>query len=215
MSDNLFLIVTICASGALGAYLGSLFTKLSQKSTQGAQIERENQMTNIIDDLNRQIEKTDIEQNELRNDKNRINQELIAKNIECINLEKINLTREAELEKRQEQLRKDFEILATKILDEKSEKFTLQNKENIKQILNPLQDKIQLFEKKVEDTQIRSVKMHSALEEQLKGLKDLNQQMTKEATNLTKALKGDSKMQGNWGELVLERVRKIRVRKRP
>ena len=206
MSDNLFLIVTICASGALGAYLGSLFTKLSQKSTQGAQIERENQMTNIIDDLKRQIEKTDIEQNELRNDKNRINQELIAKNIECINLEKINLTREAELEKRQEQLRKDFEILATKILDEKSEKFTLQNKENIKQILNPLQDKIQLFEKKVEDTQIRSVKMHSALEEQLKGLKDLNQQMTKEATNLTKALKGDSKMQGNWGELVLERV---------
>jgi len=206
MSDNLFLIVTICASGALGAYLGSLFTKLSQKSTQGAQIERENQMTNIIDDLNRQIEKIDIEQNELRNDKNRINQELIAKNIECINLEKINLTREAELEKRQEQLRKDFEILATKILDEKSEKFTLQNKENIKQILNPLQDKIQLFEKKVEDTQIRSVKMHSALEEQLKGLKDLNQQMTKEATNLTKALKGDSKMQGNWGELVLERV---------
>ena len=206
MSDNLFLIVTICASGALGAYLGSLFTKLSQKSTQGAQIERENQMTNIIDDLNRQIEKTDFEQNELRNDKNRINQELIAKNIECINLEKINLTREAELEKRQEQLRKDFEILATKILDEKSEKFTLQNKENIKQILNPLQDKIQLFEKKVEDTQIRSVKMHSALEEQLKGLKDLNQQMTKEATNLTKALKGDSKMQGNWGELVLERV---------
>ena len=206
MSDNLFLIVTICASGALGAYLGSLFTKLSQKSTQGAQIERENQMTNIIDDLNRQIEKTEIEQNELRNDKNRINQELIAKNIECINLEKINLTREAELEKRQEQLRKDFEILATKILDEKSEKFTLQNKENIKQILNPLQDKIQLFEKKVEDTQIRSVKMHSALEEQLKGLKDLNQQMTKEATNLTKALKGDSKMQGNWGELVLERV---------
>lgn len=206
MSDNLFLIVTICASGALGAYLGSLFTKLSQKSTQGAQIERENQMTNIIDDLNRQIEKTEIEQNELRNDKNRINQELIAKNIECINLEKINLTREAELEKRQEQLRKDFEILATKILDEKSEKFTLQNKENIKQILNPLQDKIQLFEKKVEDTQIRSVKMHSALKEQLKGLKDLNQQMTKEATNLTKALKGDSKMQGNWGELVLERV---------
>jgi DNA recombination protein RmuC len=131
---------------------------------------------------------------------------LITKNIEYNNLEKINLTREAELEKRQEQLRKDFEILATKILDEKSEKFTLQNKENIKQILNPLQDKIQLFEKKVEDTQIRSVKMHSALEEQLKGLKDLNQQMTKEATNLTKALKGDSKMQGNWGELVLERV---------
>jgi len=64
------------------------------------------------------------------------------------------------------------------------------------------------FEKKVEDTQKESISMHSALKEQLLGLKDLNVQMTKEATNLTKALKGDSKMQGNWGELVLERLGK-------
>jgi DNA recombination protein RmuC len=96
--------------------------------------------------------------------------------------------------------------LATKILDEKSEKFTLQNKENLKQILNPLHEKIQGFEKKVEDSQKESISMHSALREQLLGLKDLNQQMSKETTNLTRALKGDSKMQGNWGELVLERV---------
>ena len=82
MSDNLFIIATICAAGALGAYLGNLFTKLSQKSTQGAQMERESQMTNIIGDLNKQIEKIDIEQNELRDDRNRINQELITKNIE-------------------------------------------------------------------------------------------------------------------------------------
>ncbi|MDA9775416.1 DNA recombination protein RmuC, partial [Algibacter sp.] len=93
-----------------------------------------------------------------------------------------------------------------KILDEKSEKFTLQNKENIKNILNPLQEKIKVFEEKVDLTQKESISMHSALKEQLLGLKDLNQQMTKEATNLTRALKGDSKMQGNWGELVLERV---------
>ena len=103
-------------------------------------------------------------------------------------------------------MRKDFELLATKILDEKSEKFTLQNKENIKNILNPLQEKIKIFEEKVDLTQKESISMHSALKEQLLGLKDLNQQMTKEATNLTRALKGDSKMQGNWGELVLERV---------
>ncbi|WP_375239403.1 DNA recombination protein RmuC, partial [Aurantibacter sp.] len=79
-------------------------------------------------------------------------------------------------------------------------------KENIKQILSPLQEKIQGFEKKVEDSQKESISMHSSLKEQLIGLKDLNLQMTKEATNLTRALKGDSKMQGNWGELVLERV---------
>ena len=117
-----------------------------------------------------------------------------------------SLMSDAELEKRQEQLRKDFELLANKILEEKSEKFTLQNKENIKNILDPLQEKIKTFEKKVDDTQKESISMHSSLKEQLLGLKDLNVQMTKEATNLTKALKGDSKMQGNWGELVLERV---------
>jgi len=72
--------------------------------------------------------------------------------------------------------------------------------------LNPLQEKIKTFEKKVEDTQKESISMHSALKTQLEGLKELNLQMSKEATNLTKALKGDSKMQGNWGELVLERV---------
>ena len=117
-----------------------------------------------------------------------------------------NLKRDEELALQQEQLRKDFELLATKILDEKSEKFTLQNKENLKQILNPLHEKIQGFEKKVEDSQKESISMHSALREQLLGLKDLNQQMSKETTNLTRALKGDSKMQGNCGELVLERV---------
>ena len=72
--------------------------------------------------------------------------------------------------------------------------------------MNPLQEKIKVFEEKVDLTQKESISMHSALKEQLLGLKDLNQQMTKEATNLTRALKGDSKMQGNWGELVLERV---------
>ena len=66
--------------------------------------------------------------------------------------------------------------------------------------------KIQHFEKKVEDTHKESIGHHASLKEQILGLKDLNLQMSKEAINLTKALKGDSKLQGNWGELVLERV---------
>ena len=135
-----------------------------------------------------------------------LNAELTRRNTEYDNLQQQNLKRDEELAQQQEQLRKDFELLANKILEEKSNKFTEQNKENIKNILNPLQEKILTFEKKVEDTQKESISMHSALKEQLLGLKDLNQQMTKEATNLTRALKGDSKMQGNWGELVLERV---------
>lgn len=206
MNDNLILILAIILSAAIGAYLGMLFVKLKSKGDQGTLEERQNLMANTIEELKQNISKLEIEREDIRKEKDVLNTELTRKTTEFDNLQQQNLKRDEELEERQAQLRKDFELLATKILDEKSEKFTLQNKENIKNILNPLQEKIQVFEKKVEDTQKESISMHSALKEQLLGLKDLNQQMTKEATNLTKALKGDSKMQGNWGELVLERV---------
>jgi DNA recombination protein RmuC len=206
MNDNIILIIAILIAAGIGAYLGMLFTKLKSKSDKGAIEERQHQLQNTINDLKQNLSKLETEREEIRREKDFLNTELTRKNADFENLQQQNLKRDEELATQQEQLRKDFELLATKILDEKSEKFTLQNKENIKQILNPLQEKIQVFEKKVEDSQKESISMHSALKEQLLGLKDLNQQMTKEATNLTKALKGDSKMQGNWGELVLERV---------
>jgi DNA recombination protein RmuC len=206
MNDNLILIVSILITGIVGAYLGMLFAKLKSKSEQSTLKERQNQMSLTIEELKLTINKVEVDREEIRREKDFLSSELTRRNTEYENLQQLNLKREEELAKQQEQLRKDFELLATKILDEKTEKFTLQNKENIKNILNPLQEKIQGFEKKVEDSQKESISMHSALKEQLLGLKDLNQQMTKEATNLTRALKGDSKMQGNWGELVLERV---------
>lgn len=206
MNDNIILILAILIAAGIGAYLGMLFAKLKSKSDKGALEERQHQLQNTINDLKQNLSKLEIEREEIRREKEFLNTELTRKNADFENLQQQHLKRDEDLAKQQEQLRKDFELLATKILDEKSEKFTLQNKENIKQILNPLQEKIQVFEKKVEDSQKESISMHSALKEQLLGLKDLNQQMTKEATNLTKALKGDSKAQGNWGELVLERV---------
>ncbi|WP_290699898.1 DNA recombination protein RmuC [Lacinutrix sp.] len=228
MNDNLILIIAILISALIGAYLGMLFTKLKSKSEKSTLEERntnlqqqlndfkqfsetENQkqnqaFDNKLTELKETVSKIEVEREGIRREKDFLNTELTRKNSEYENLQQLNLKRDEELEEQQKRLRTDFENLANKILDAKSEKFTLQNKENIKNILNPLQEKIQLFEKKVDDTQKESISMHSALKEQLLGLKDLNQQMTKEATNLTKALKGDSKMQGNWGELVLERV---------
>ena len=206
MNDNLILILAIIVSAAIGAYLGMLFTRLKSKSEKSTLEERQNQLNNTITELKSSISNLELDRDKYRDEREGLNLELVQKQTEFENLQQLNLKRDAELEERQEQLRKDFELLANKILEEKSEKFTLQNKENIKQILNPLQEKIHGFEKKVEDSQKESISMHSALKEQLLGLKDLNLQMTKEATNLTKALKGDSKMQGNWGELVLERV---------
>lgn len=206
MNDTLILILAIIISAIIGAYLGMLFTKLKSKSEKSTLEERQNQLSNTINELKQTVEKIETEREAIRQEKDALNTELTRRNAEYENLQQQSLNRDKELEERQAQLRKDFELLANKILDEKSTKFTEQNKENIKQILNPLQEKIKTFEDKVEKSQKESISMHSALKEQLVGLKDLNQQMTKEATNLTKALKGDSKMQGNWGELVLERV---------
>ncbi|MGZ0016536.1 DNA recombination protein RmuC [Yeosuana sp. AK3] len=206
MNDNLILILAIIISGGIGAYIAMTISKLKSKSSLSSLEERLNQMQLTHEDLKQNLNKVEINREEIRKEKDLLNSELAIRNTEYENLQKLSLKRDEEIELRQEQLRKDFEILATKILDEKSEKFTLQNKENIKNILNPLQEKIKTFEEKVDLTQKESISMHSALKEQLLGLKDLNQQMTKEATNLTRALKGDSKMQGNWGELVLERV---------
>ncbi len=111
-----------------------------------------------------------------------------------------------EMEGLQEKFTTQFENLANKIFDEKGKKFADQNKINLGEILNPLREKITDFEKKVELTNTESIKNHSALREQLTNLKELNQQITKEASNLTRALKGDSKAQGNWGEYILESI---------
>ncbi len=104
----------------------------------------------------------------------------------------------------QQKFTKEFENLANRIFEEKGNKFTEQNKEKLAEILNPLKEKISQFEKKVEESKEESIKGHASLKEQLSMLKELNQQVTQEAKNLTEALKGQSKTQGNWGEFILE-----------
>ncbi len=111
-----------------------------------------------------------------------------------------------DIESLNEKLTEQFKNLANKILDEKSEKFTAQNKENIHTILAPLNEKLKDFEKKVEDTYVKGVKDRTDLQAEIKKLHDLNAKISEDATNLTKALKGDVKKQGNWGEVVLERI---------
>jgi len=100
----------------------------------------------------------------------------------------------------------EFKNLANEIFDEKSKKLTLNNKENLALILDPLKEKIKNFEQKVEQSSKENLQWNVQLKEQIKGLKELNLQMGKEAENLTQALKGDSKTQGNWGELQIENI---------
>ncbi len=200
------IIISIITGFFIGKYVASLKNR-SEKSTVN---ERANQLQFQLEEYKKTTENqlTEItkQREEIRREKDFLNTELTRRNAEFENLQLKNQEQKDEVEKLQEKFTKEFENLANKILDEKSNKFTEQNKENIKNILTPLQEKINTFEKKVEQTHKESIDYHAALRQQILGLKDLNEQMSKEATNLTKALKGDSKMQGNWGELVLERV---------
>jgi len=118
------------------------------------------------------------------------------------NLEK----QKAELETIQKKFTTEFENIANKILKQNSQEFTIVNQKNIGDILNPLKEKIQTFEKKVEDTYQKGIKDQTDLKAELKKLYDLNTRISEEANNLTRALKSDSKKQGNWGEVILERV---------
>lgn len=106
----------------------------------------------------------------------------------------------------QKTLTKDFENLANRILEEKSKSFREQNRESLDQLLVPLGEKISSFRERVEQSREADIKDRASLVEHLKSLKALNQQMSVDAQNLTSALKGEVKTQGNWGEFVLEKV---------
>lgn len=206
MPENLVVVIITIFAALLGMGLGFYIQKLKTKSIQSTLIEREQQLRSINEDLKKSVNTELNEKEQLRGENQTLKVIIAKKESDYNNLQIKTKEQQEEVEKLQEKFTKDFQLLANKILEEKSEKFTLQNKENIKTILDPLQQKIKDFEEKVDKSQKESYSMHSALKEQLQHLQSQNLKITKEAENLTKALKGDSKMQGNWGELVLERV---------
>lgn len=99
-----------------------------------------------------------------------------------------------------------FESLANKIFDEKTTKFSKTSKDNIEQVLSPLKENLKEFKKQVEETYDKESKQRFSLEDKIKELVNLNQQISKDATNLTNALKGQAKTQGDWGEMILESI---------
>ncbi|NHN27715.1 DNA recombination protein RmuC [Flavobacterium jejuense] len=217
MSQIILVLAAFIIALAIGFYLGKLLSKTQSQAEKSGLEERVTGLVAQIDQLKNQFQedKVQFEKNlaQLAFEKENVQKEkealaihLAKKENDFDNLLERNKEQKQEVNELQEKFTKEFENLANKILEEKTTKFTEQNKENMKIILNPLQEKIQLFEKKVEDTHKESIDYHAALRQQILGLREMNDKMSKETINLTKALKGDSKMQGNWGELVLERV---------
>lgn len=217
MTELLPYLLAFVVALFLGVYLGKLLfsarfqsekigleerlnASLNQLQLQKEQFERER------NNFDKQLQLNNSEKEYIRTEKDSLAIQLSKKEVDFENLWERHKEQKNEITELQEKFTKEFENLANKILEEKSAKFTEQNSENMKNILLPLQDKIQGFEQKVEQTHKESIDYHAALRQQIVGLSEMNAQMSKETLNLTKALKGDSKMQGNWGELVLERV---------
>lgn len=105
-----------------------------------------------------------------------------------------------------ETLADQFKSLASDILEEKSKRFAEQNQHSLAQLLEPLKSRLTAFQGKVEEVYVQEGKDRSALSQQVRQLVELNQALSLDAKNLTEALKGSAKTQGNWGELILERV---------
>ncbi|HLN96458.1 MAG TPA: DNA recombination protein RmuC [Flavobacterium sp.] len=217
MDSPLYLILAFVIALAAGLYLGKLLFAARSKNDVAALEERNLSLDIQLATLREQaqaerltfekmLRDTTADREAIRQEKEQLAVALSRKESDYQHLWERHAEQKAEIEQLQQKFTREFENLANKILEEKSTKFTEQNRENLKNILSPLQEKIHLFEKKVEDTHKESIDYHAALRQQILGLREMNEQMSRETLNLTKALKGDSKMQGNWGELILERV---------
>jgi len=112
------------------------------------------------------------------------------------------------LQSAEKRLQEQFENLANKIFTQKAESFTTESKSRLDALLTPLKDQIEGFKKQVTDQYVKEGQERASLKTEILGLKALNQQITEDAAALTRALKGDNKQQGNWGEVVLERILK-------
>lgn len=152
-----------------------------------------------IEELKKEVNKKADEYNEL----NRQTAVLTANNKALS--EKLE-TQKTEIEALGKKFNLEFENIANKILDDKTLKFTSKNKENLEVILKPLGENITSFRKKVEEVYEKEAKERFSLGKELERLVELNKKVSEEANNLTRALKGDSKVQGDWGQMILEKI---------
>ncbi len=201
MEILLVLLGIVIGAGIALLVARSKFSTDTQKLASSILIEQDRNRT--LDDQLRELKR------DLETERKKVldtNNSLASAEADYRNIQEKLQDQKKELENLNEKFTAQFKNLANDIFEEKSKKFTDQNKSNMLDLLKPLGEKIVDFERKVEDTHKDSITRNSALREQLENLQRLNVQMTKEAENLTRALKGDSKTQGAWGEFILESI---------
>ena len=181
----------------------------NEKKMLQLQTEAETQRSVALENLRNKTEELLHIQQELTQQQELANNrgmELAAQKTSNENLAEKLENQKSEIENLQKRLTTEFENIATKILKERSDEFSVSNHKNLSEILNPLKERILNFEKKVDETYDKELRDKISLREEVRKLTELNTRVSEEANNLTKALKGDVKKQGNWGEVILERV---------
>jgi len=189
--DNLTLIAIALLAAAAGYAIGLLLGR-ARASAAEAKAERLPQVEGRLIESEQQL--------------NALNAQVATLTMQLTQERNQSNEKLALLQSAREELTHQFKNLANDILEEKSKRFSEQNQQSLGQLLDPLKTKLQEFQGKVEQVYVQEGKDRSALAEQVRQLMELNKTVSQEANNLTKALKGSNKTQGNWGELVLERV---------
>ncbi|NGP89826.1 DNA recombination protein RmuC [Fodinibius halophilus] len=208
----LFIIIGLILGYVIAHFKYKSSQALSREEAEVLEQEREQAMQ-TISRLEERNERLDAEVSEAKNNyqkeqgrANEAEMQLAELNADYRNLKERLREQKEEMENLQDKFKDEFENLANKILEKKSQKFTEQNKEKLDQLLKPLGEKMEAFKKKVEETHKEDIEGRSSLKEHLKHLKEMNKQMAQEAKDLTRALKGESKTQGSWGEVILQRI---------
>ncbi|MBI1803988.1 MAG: DNA recombination protein RmuC [Ignavibacteriae bacterium] len=213
-------IITLLIGLVIGASSAFFIFKFKFERDRGVPKDQFDELASQIASLTTEKGKAEERATFFESTLNRTNQELSGERTKFVELSTALATAQAdlknanqklqdqkdELQQIQSQFTAEFKNLANDILEEKSRKFTELNKDNLTTILNPLEQKIKDFQVTINDTYGKESNERTALAEQIRHLTDLNQQMTKEASNLTTALRGQSKTQGDWGEFVLEQI---------
>jgi len=196
---TLYVLIVFLGGAGLGGFLAYLFGKSKADGAFAGMNERNAGLEQANQELKQELAA-------LRKRNEEVTISLSSSENEIKNLQQKLADQKGEVEQLQVKMQKDFELLANRIMEEKSQKFVQKNDEQLKVILDPLKERLLQYEKRVSDSHLETEKERSALKEQLKQLTDINKRMSDETLNLTKALKGDNKMQGNWGEMILEKI---------
>jgi DNA recombination protein RmuC len=182
-----------------GTLVGGLFVWLFMRGSTEKLRERANQLSQQLDNVKEERDQFENKLGQAKETNTRLE-------TEKDNLEEKLAEHKKEVEHLQKQFADQFENLANEILEKKSEKFTKQNKDSIGQLLEPLQKKITQFKKEVQQSREKDIEERAELKTKIQQLTELNHEMSEQAQDLVEALEGQSKTQGDWGEMILERI---------